>query len=189
LIVSVAFDLTVLNFVAMVVIALLAYVLLIKYRKRKIARDVALVRSQILAFFGAAGMQVEVSCYTADNTRKLTVCIDSQPVRKFKFSNLVEMVLIRYLSRTTSVPVERIYWRFSMPTENTGEMPTPSESPIESMATEGAELKDDFEDEMSMADAYKVAETSWDQFERALILEEAEKELKNGVKKEAEAMA
>lgn len=181
MIVSVAFDLTVLNFVAIVVVALLVYVLILKYRKQKRDRDMALVRSQILAFFGAAGMQVEVTCFTSDNTQKLTVCIDSQPVRKFKFSNLVETVLIRYLSRTTSIAVERIYWRFSMPTEDESE----ALSPIDTMAAEGFGFKDNFEGEMPLADAYKVAEASWDQFERALLLEEA----KNGVNKEVETVA
>lgn len=182
MIVSVAFDLSLLRFVAIVVVTLLAYILLNRYRKRKRDRDMALIRSQILAFFGAAGMQGEVNCFTADDTRKFTVCIDSQPIRKFKFSNLVEMVLIRYLLRTTGIPVERIYWRFSLPTENEGEML----SQIDTMAAEGVGFKDNFEEEEeSKANAYKVVETSWDNFERALLQEDALRDAKNDVKKEA----
>lgn len=184
MIVSVAFDLTLLNFAAMVVVALLVYVLILKYRRHKRNRNMALARSQILAFFGTAGLQVEVTCFPSDNNQKFTVCIDSQPVRKFKFSNLVETVLIRYLSRTTNIPVERIYWRFSMPTENESEML----SPIDSMAAEGIGFKDNFEDGAPLADAYRVAETSWEQFERALLLEEAKKEPNGVVGKEAETL-
>lgn len=183
MIVSIAFDLTVLNFVAIVLITLLVYVLIIKYRKRTRDRATLLVRDQILAFFGAAGIQVEVTCFTADNTQKLTVCIDSQPVKKFKFSNLVEMVLIRYLSRTTGVAVERVYWRFSMPAENEGELL----SPIDTMAAESIGFKDDLEGEESEG-AYKVAETSWDNFERALEQDGAERTAKKNAKEEAEAV-
>ena len=182
--VSIAFNLTLLNVVAMLVIALLAYVLFIKYQKRNRDRAMALIRSQILAFFGAAGIQVEVACFTSDNTRKFTVCIDSQAVKKFKFSNVVEMVLIRYLARTTGIPVERIYWRFSMPAENEGAML----SPIDTMATEGIGFKGNFGEEEFPEDAYKVAETSWDNFERALQREEAEREAKKDVQKKTETI-
>lgn len=169
MIVSLTFNLTALNFVGMIVIVLLGYVLFIKYQARKRARDMALVRNQVLAFFAAAELQVEVTCFSAADTRKFTVCIDSQRLRKFKFSNFVEMVVIRYLARTTNVPVERIYWRFSMPTENENEML----SPIDSLAAEGMGVEDSGEVEPIAGDDYKVAEASWDQFEKVLQMKEA----------------
>lgn len=186
MIVNIAFDLAALQFVAIVFIVLLSYVLFIKYRKRNIERAMALIKSQILAFFGAAGMQGEVTCYASGNTRKFTVCIDSQPVKKFKFSNLVETVLIRYLSRTTDIPVDRVYWRFSLPTNIEAEML----GPIHTVATEGIGFQDKFDEEdESQANAYKVAETSWDNFEKALRQEAAEKEGTKILRKGAAAMA
>ena len=171
--VNIAFDLAALHFVAILFVMLLSYVLYIKYRKRKIDRSMALIQSQILAFFRAAGMQGDVKCYATRNARKFTVCIDSQPQKKFKFSNLLESVLIRYLSRTTELSIDRVYWRFSLPTNIETEML----GPLHSMATEGVGFKDKSEDENeSLVHAYKVAETSWDNFEKALRQEEAAKE-------------
>ena len=174
LIVNIAFDLAALHFVAIMFLMLLSYVLYIKYRQRKIDRAMALIRSQILAFFRAAEMQGEVKCYPSRNARKFTVCIDSQPQKKFKFSNLVESVLIRYLSRTTDLSIDRVYWRFSLPTKIETEML----GPMHEMATEGLGFKDKLlEDEsQSLVHAYRVAETSWDNFEKALRQEEAAKE-------------
>lgn len=186
MIVSIAFDLAALQFVGAVFLVLLSYVLFVKHRKRSIERAMALLKSQILAFFGAAGMQGEVTCYPSENTRKFTVCIDSQPVKKFKFSNLVETVLIRYLSRTTNIPVDRIYWRFSLPTNIEAEML----GPMHTMATEGVGLQDKLdEDDESLVHAYKVAETSWDNFEKALQQEAAEKEGTKTLEKAAASMA
>jgi hypothetical protein len=183
--VNITFNLALLNFVALVIISILAYVLIIRYKKRKLEQAMALIQRQILAFFGAAGMQVEVTCFSSDYSRKFTVCIDSQPVKKFKFSNLVEMVVIRYIARTTGIAIERVYWRFSLPTEKEGEML----SPIETVATEGMEFDDNYDQAETMDDAYKVAETSWDHFEKALHQKEAEKAAKKGTKKEAEIPA
>ena len=183
--VSITFNLALLNFVALVIIGILTYVLVIKYRKRVQEQTMALVRKQILAFFGAAGMQVEVTCFTSDMSRKFTVCIDSQPVKKFKFSNLVEMVLIRYIARTIGVAIERVYWRFSLPTEKEGEML----SPIDTAATEGMEFQDNYEQAASLEEAYRVAETSWDRFEQALHEKEAEREALKEVRGEVETAA
>lgn len=171
--VNIAFDLAALHFVAILFLILLSYVLYIKYRQRKIDRAMTLIKSQILAFFRAAEMQGEVKCYASANARKFTVCIDSQPQKKFKFSNLVESVLIRYLSRTTDLSIDRVYWRFSLPTNVETEML----GPMHEMATEGLSVKNKSEDEnKSLVHAYRVAETSWDNFEKALRQEEAAKE-------------
>lgn len=183
MIVNVAFDLSLLNFVAMVVIVLLSYVLLLKYRKRALVKNMAFIREQILAFFDAASVQVEVSCFTSDNTKKFTICIDSQPLKRFKFSHLVEMALIRFVTRTTNLPVERVYWRFSLPPETENEML----SPIDSASTENIGFKDNYEEDAE--DSYKVAETSWDNFEKALQLELNAKEAKKIFAKTAETIA
>jgi hypothetical protein len=109
---TITFDLSLLYFVAANSIALLAYILIIKHRARRQQDDRARLSPCIREYFREKGLYVSVNCVNVDGSEYFTAFIDSEPMRRFRFSHLIEMALRNYVDSTCKLKLDKVCWRF-----------------------------------------------------------------------------
>jgi hypothetical protein len=149
---SLAFYITVFD-----VVALLSYVLWVFQRNRKKERAVRTISDFIVQYFSNSGTAVEVTIVPSKN-KNFIAMVESEPLKRFRYSNIIESNLISHILKLTGYVVEKIYWRFPvMLAKDTV------------VALEGDEPeKDTYFKEPALAQShfeYKVSEVTWDQFE------------------------
>ena len=142
------------------IVALLAYVLYIINKKRKLENTISRITEFISEYFINTGTEVQVSCYKlANDDNRFVVLIQSEPLKRFRYSFILESNLIAHTLKKTGSVVDRIYWRF----------PVSSQKDIEDDLQIKAESEDLYFSEVkSKAQSgleYKVSEASWDDFE------------------------
>lgn len=169
--VTLSFDLTLLYIVSVNVVAILGYVLLLKHRARRRERSIKAVSAVIVDYFRADGIEVRVDCVPGRGAKGYIAFIESEPMKRFRYSHIIEASLRIHVQRTCRDELDRIFWRFPMHGKGrAGE-------------TDGRELDvlDDKHDEyiregleaLKNKGAYDIQEGSWEEFENTVIKSDA----------------
>jgi len=160
--ISVAFNLPALYFVVAIVIAIAAQLTLRKHRKKRVDRTLQTLSGNITEYFRKLGIDVSVSCFSLLEGKRFVAVIESEPIKKFRHSYIIEQALVRHVAKTTGQQVEKIYWRF------------PFQAAVEDPAKPAAprpDLKDPYNAEgpaKAWAQAgYEVEDTSWESYTKA----------------------
>lgn len=144
------------------VVILLAYILYIFHKKRRLNKSIENITAFITEYFRNSGAEVQVTCFKVEGNNHFVTLIESQPLKRFRYSNILESNLISHIFKITGNVVEKVYWRF------------PVSAPLhqEAMtALDGNNLPSDdlyILEGHALAKAqgeYKVSEVSWDEFE------------------------
>jgi len=164
------FTLTIsLNSLALYVVAadiliLFSYILYIFNRKRQLNKAVNTITDFITGYFSNSGAEARVTCFKLDGDNRFVTLIESEPLKRFRYSIILESNLISHIFKTTGTVVEKIYWRF------------PIKPSREIIATpDGNNLADDdayFSDVHAWAKGqgeYQVSEVPWDQYENSKV--------------------
>ena len=145
--------------VAIDIIVLLIYILYIFHKNRVLEKSIKNITDFITEYFTHTGADVRVTCFKLDGYKRFVTLIESQPLKRFRYSNVLENNLISHIYQKTGNTVEKIYWRF------------PVEIHKDQIIAEARKeaISDDsyFVDIQATADAsstYKVSEASWDEF-------------------------
>lgn len=144
------------------ILILLSYVLYILHSKRRLEKSIKNITDFITDYFLNTGAEVQVTCFKIDGNRRYVTLIESQPLKRFRYSNVLESNLIGHVFKVTGNIIEKIYWRFpvqlnqnAMAASITEESNTPEDdlyfSEVHTLAESKAE--------------YNVNEVSWDEFE------------------------
>jgi len=160
---TISLDSTALHIVALDMLALLSYILYLNYRKRKIEKSINHITDFITEYFMHTGAEVQVSCFKLEGDKHFVTLIQSKPLKRFRFSNILESSLITHIYKKTGNVVEKIYWRFPVEIRDEAIVTEPHANP------QGVVDNDDmyFVDVQAAAEAngaYKVSEASWDEF-------------------------
>jgi hypothetical protein len=170
--VTFSFDLTMLYIVAVNVVALLVYVLVLRHRARRLARSIKAVSAVIVDYFRADGIEVRVDCVPGRGARGFIAFVESEPMKRFRYSHIVEASLRVHVQRTCKEELDRIFWRF--PIHGKGQ---DAEAGFREM-----DIPDDKHDEyiregleaLRKKGAYDIREGSWEEFENTVIKSDAE---------------
>jgi hypothetical protein len=139
--------------------ALLTYVLYIIHKKRKLENSIRKITDFISEYFINTGTDVQVSCYKlANDDKRFVVLIQSEPLKRFRYSFILESNLIAHTLKKTGSVVDKIYWRFPVSAQKDiieDDLHIKSES--EDLYFSEVKSKSELE--------YKVSEASWDDFE------------------------
>jgi hypothetical protein len=158
-------DLTILYFVAANIVGILAYVLILKHRMRTQTRRQAMLAAQIVDYFRHSGAEVRVNCILGPDGRRFIATIDSEPLKRFRYSHIVEASLINHVDKALGLHVHSVFWRFPLPAGDS--------SPRATADTKQAPREDEYIiqglREAKTNPDYHVAEDSWDQFEKAQL--------------------
>lgn len=143
------------------IVALLIYILYLMHKKRKLENSIKKVTDFISEYFINTGTEAQVSCYKlADAKNRFVVLIQSEPLKRFRYSFILESNLIAHTLKKTGSIVDKIYWRFPVNVQK-------------DLSQEDLALKDE-SDELYFSDVqsksksesqYKVSEASWDDFQ------------------------
>ncbi len=144
------------------ILGLLLYVLYLFHKKRALEQSIQNITDFITDYFTHTGADVHVTCFKLDGHKRFVTLIESQPLKRFRYSNVLENNLISHIYQKTGNTVEKIYWRFPVQVRKEEVV---AEARGEALADDGY-----FLDIHSAADAnasIKVSEASWDEFKSA----------------------
>jgi hypothetical protein len=110
--VTATFDLTILYFVAANAICILSYVLVLKHRARVIQRNRTHISKIIVDYFRDDGSDVGVECIGRAGGRQFVALITSKPSKRFRDSNIVEIVLATHVRKVCGLELEKVFWCF-----------------------------------------------------------------------------
>ncbi|MHB0974975.1 MAG: hypothetical protein ACYC0P_12095 [Thiobacillus sp.] len=169
--VTLSFDLTLLYLFAANVVAILGYVLVLKHRARRLAHSIKSVSAVIVDYFRADGIEARVECVPSQDARGFIAFIESEPMKRFRYSHIIEASLRVHVQRTCKEELDRIFWRFPIQgkdrTVEAGirEMDVPDDRHDEYIR-EGLEA-------LRKKGAYDIREGSWEEFENTVIKSDA----------------
>lgn len=99
-------------------LALICFVLVLYLAKKNRQRAHAKIIDFVTEYFLNTGIEVLVSCSQDPISKQTHVQIESAPLKRFRFSNILESNLIGHIARITGEKVDKIYWRFPVPAQN-----------------------------------------------------------------------
>lgn len=72
----------------------------------------AQVAEAIREYFLHSGVEVKVSCTRLADSPCFTALIESEPMKRFRLSHIIESTLAEHVRKTCQLELEKIYWRF-----------------------------------------------------------------------------
>jgi len=157
---TVSLDSLAVYLVAADIVILLSYILYVFNQKRLLDKSIKNIRAFIEEYFMNTGAEVQVTCFKLAGYKRFVALIQSEPLKRFRCSNILESNLITHIYEVTGNTVEKIYWRFPI------KLNKDLMAAAEKNSLEGDDLY--FSDGYAIAEAakeYKVSEVSWDQYE------------------------
>jgi hypothetical protein len=109
---AIAFDLSLLYFVAANVVLIVGYVLVIRHKARQKKERSATMTACILEYFRVFRVNISVTCIALEGNRHFTAVIECEPVKRFRLSHLIEMRLRDHVHASCSLKLDNVYWRF-----------------------------------------------------------------------------
>jgi len=164
--VTLNFDLTLLYIVAANVVVILSYVLVLKHRARRLAHSIKSISAVIVDYFRADGIEVRVDCMPGRGATGFIACIESEPMKRFRYSHIVEDSLRLHVQRTCREELDRIFWRF----------PIHGKEHAVEAGIRDMDVPDDRHDDyiregleaLRKKEAYDIREGSWEEFENTV---------------------
>jgi hypothetical protein len=145
--------------VAADIVTLLSYVLYLIHKKRELEKATQHITEFITDYFTHTGADVRVSCYQLEGMKRFVTLIESQPLKRFRYSNVLENNLIAHIYQKTGNTVEKIFWRFPVVMHQD----SIADEPKSAMENDDAYFLD-VPTGNFVNPTYKVSEASWDEF-------------------------
>jgi len=143
------------------IVLLLSYVFYVIQKKKRIEKSINSITNFIAAYFIDDGPGIKVSCYKLEGNKRFVALIESPPLKRFRYYNLLESNLIIRIFDVTGNTLEKVYWRFPI-TLHKGEIAVPeddSSADKDLYFSTGVDLAQKQND-------IKVGEVSWDEYEK-----------------------
>lgn len=155
---TVSLDSFSLYIVAADVLILLAYILYLFQKKRNLEKSIKSITEFISEYFMNTGTKVEVTCFKLEGHKRFVTLIESEPLKRFRYSNILESNLIAHTLKVTGNVVEKIYWRFPV------QINKEAMAAEEKNNTASDEYFLDVQGLVKIKDGYEVSEASWNEF-------------------------
>jgi len=129
--------------------------------KRKLAR----VSKAMIEYFRKTGVEVSVGCVSLHGNNRLTAFVESEPMKQFRLSHIIEIALSEHVQKTCGLELDKVYWRFPIKVATHETAPAPG-SQVVTKKIEGA---DDYINEglVNYKDLpkFEATEIPWEKFE------------------------
>lgn len=167
--ISVTFNLTILYLVAANILAILVYAAVLKFHKRAVESNLKKLNEAVVGYFRSSGVEVSSDCVGRLGGRRFIAFIDSEPLKRFRYSHIVEISLRSHVLKVCGLELERVYWRFPIKEKD----PSGTDAGEQDKPADG---KDDYIsaglERLKAHPGYDIGETSWEQFRKAARLDE-----------------
>jgi hypothetical protein len=80
-----------------------------RVRRQKARNDA--VAEAVVSYFRHTGVGIAAGCISLSPNR-YTVIIESQPMKRFRLSHIIEATVKDHVKKTCGLEVDKIYWRF-----------------------------------------------------------------------------
>ena len=139
-----------------------AYVHFVGQRKQRMAvADTRRIATAVKDYFAHSNAKVGSQCLRVHG--RYLVLVESEPLKRFRYSNIVEASLVGHVEKMLGLQVDRVFWRFPLPVGTSSSLDTADVKPA---AREDDYVAEGIREAKTNPD-YHVAEDSWDQFEKA----------------------
>ncbi len=146
------------------IIGILACVAFLHFGARRRKRQIALINAVILDYFRRSGVMVAVNSVSLTNNKRFTAFVESEPMKRFRLSHIIEMTLREHIAKVCGLELEKIYWRF--PIREVAQNDSPAENAANRKPSKSS---DEYINEglVNYRDLPKVdvREISWEKFE------------------------
>lgn len=147
------------------VIGVLGYALNSRRNARIDKQDAAKVVKAIVDYFRKSSVGVTVDCLRVPPSRRFTVVIESEPMKRFRLSHIIESTLREHVRKTCALEVDKIYWRF--PIKDGLQADAPAANP-DAYINEGLE-------HYRHIPVPEVTELPWEQYEKMATVQQEKK--------------
>jgi hypothetical protein len=156
-------------------LAVLVYGVIVTYKARVEKRNVAAVSTAIIEYFRRSGVEVAVESVSLHDARRFTAFIESEPMKRFRLSHIIEATLRDHVQRTCGLALEKVYWRF--PIREAAHNAADAKHPSKERSPE--EEADDYINEglvhYKHLPKVEVTELSWETFEEVTTIASEQK--------------
>jgi hypothetical protein len=98
--------------VATNVTGIVTYALTIRFRAWRHKKNATAVAQTITGYFCRSGVGVSVECTRVPRSQGFIATIESEPMKRFRLSHIIESTLREHVRKTCGLEVEKVYWRF-----------------------------------------------------------------------------
>lgn len=162
---TVSIELMMLGATAVALVAAIAIIVTMKQREKREKRNTKAISAAIVDYFRRTGVDVSVGCVPTHNGKHFTAFVESEPMKRFRLSHIIEMTLREHVDKTCGLELDKVYWRFPIKQVAEGTVEVPKESDAR------REHVDDYIHEglVNYRDLPKVevTEIPWEQFQEA----------------------
>ena len=162
-----AFHLTLLLLVAVLVVGILAFILITRLKRRREKRKAAAITDAIVDYFRKSGVGVAVGCISPSHNDRFTAFIESEPMKRFRLSHIIEMTIREHVRKTCGLELEKIYWRFPVIKEARPEAAGGEAKPRE----RAAQYINEGLDHYRHIPQPEVEELPWEHFEEVITID------------------
>jgi hypothetical protein len=159
---------------AVILLAIISYALILKRKATQEKKNIDAVSYAIVDYFRKSGVGVGVGSIMLPGTGRFTAFIESEPMKRFRLSHIVEATLREHVHRTCGLELDKVYWRFPIKeaAHNTAETANDQKK-------EGDEM-DDYINEGLMHYKHlpkvEVTELPWETFQEATTIQQTERQ-------------
>ncbi|MDB5728177.1 MAG: hypothetical protein JWQ00_1382 [Noviherbaspirillum sp.] len=83
-----------------------------KFKSWREQKRTAVVTESILQYFRITGIEVSAKCISLEGNHHFIAFIQSEPMKRFRLSYLVEMSLREHIEKACNMELDTVYWRF-----------------------------------------------------------------------------
>src|SRR3989344_1819645 len=165
--VNVTFNVPLLAVVLAVLAALLLYTGVIRYRRYRLERQAEAAARLIADYFRQHGFEVVARCFSILGGQRFVAVVESPPLKRFRYSHIIESSLILHLQQTAGVTVDKIFWRFPLAWQGSEALPAAGKSVEEDpyFAEHQARLQ-------QTLGSYQIEDASWESYQSSLRKDE-----------------
>ncbi len=166
MIVTINFDLPMLLLFGANVLGIFVYVGILKLRSRRLVRVRERIVEEVDAYFAKIGVTAKTEAIKLPAGGHFTIIADTEPLKRFRHSHIVEMMLIDQVKNATGHTVDKVYWRFPLPAREGAAVDAPENITIPSPEVD--EYLEQGLARLSSPDGLEVNEESWANFQEAV---------------------
>ena len=98
-----------------IMLGIFIYVGMLKLRAHRLDQVKERIVGVVAAYFAKTGVAVKSEAIALPTLDHFILIVDTEPIKRFRYSHIVEMVLIEKVKEATRKTVNSVYWRFPLP--------------------------------------------------------------------------
>jgi hypothetical protein len=166
--ISMTFERGILYLLAASLVVLLVYAVIVKYRAGRSERNVGILSAAIVDYFRQSGVTVAAECISRGGGPRFVAFIDSEPLKRFRYSHIVELSLRKYVTQMCGLELEKVYWRFPVKITRDADPTKQAVADADKLATDEDSYMNERLLRLKVGNEYEVTNVSWEQFEQEL---------------------